>query len=125
MPIDIVDDAMSEAFLYAYSHWDRVSSMNNSAGFLFRVAQSKSRRRRQGVLPAPSSDTATPIDPALIRAVQSLPPKQRSSVWLVHACGWTYAEAAEALGLSRSAVGTHVTRGLENIRKRLKETHHD
>jgi DNA-directed RNA polymerase specialized sigma24 family protein len=39
---------------------------------------------------------------------------------LIHACGWTYGEAAEAMEISRSAVGTHVTRALEALRRALE-----
>ena len=38
--VNRVDDAVSEAFAYAYEHWDRLAEMSNPAGYLFRVAQS-------------------------------------------------------------------------------------
>ena len=42
----------------------------------------------------------------------------------MHACGWTYAEAAEAMAISRSAIGTHVSRALDALRRALEvDTH--
>ena len=43
-------DATAEAFAYALEHWERVRQMPNALGYLFRVAQSRSRRRRVPVL---------------------------------------------------------------------------
>lgn len=120
VPAHQVDDALSEAFLYAFANWHRVQDMHSPAGYLFRVAQSKSRVGRRVLMPpVPSDDARDRIEPGLIDAMRSLPSQQRSAVWLVHGCGWTYAEVAEALGITRSAVGTHVTRGLTSVRRRL------
>jgi DNA-directed RNA polymerase specialized sigma24 family protein len=58
----------------------------------------------------------TPSDPALA----ALPETQRTAVWLVHACQWTYAETAEALGTSVSMVGNHVSRALKQLRDHLE-----
>ena len=52
-------------------------------------------------------------------ALLDLSPMQRQAVWLVHACDWTYAETAEALDISASAVGTHVARGMTRLRTAL------
>ena len=46
---------------------------------------------------------------------------QRQVVWLVHACEWTYGETAEALDISASAVGTHLTRAMTRLRTALVE----
>ena len=43
-------DATAEAFAYAWEHWKRVRQMPNALGYLFRVAQSRRRRRRVPVL---------------------------------------------------------------------------
>jgi len=118
-PIDEVPDALAEAFAYAWQHWDRVAAMERPAGFLFRVAQSRSRRRRAGTLPGPDPDRLPDVEPKLGPALRTLPPRQRSVVWLVHACGWSYADTAEALGISRSAVGTHLERAVARLRAEL------
>ena len=52
-------------------------------------------------------------------ALRALPDQQRSVVWLVHTCGWTYSETAEAMGISASAVGTHLGRAMDRLRASL------
>jgi RNA polymerase sigma-70 factor (ECF subfamily) len=114
-----VPDAVAEALAYAWEHWDRMKQLENATGYLFRVAQSRSRQRRTGLLPGPDPSRLPNVEPGLGPALRSLPEQQRSVVWLVHACGWTYAETAEALGISASAVGTHVGRAMNRLRTSL------
>jgi DNA-directed RNA polymerase specialized sigma24 family protein len=118
--VDLAQEAVAEALAYAWEHWSDVQQLDNPAGYLYRVGQSRTRRRREPRLPSPESLRIPDIEPALIPALLALPERQRGAVWLVHACGWTYAEAAEALGISASAVGTHVGRGLERLRRNLE-----
>ena len=119
LPLDAVADAVAEALAYAWQHWDRVQNLANPGGYLFRVAQSRSRRRLDGLLPGPDPQRLPHVEPLLGEAMRGLSAQQRSAVWLVHACGWTYSEAAEALGVTPSAVGTHVARGMARLRERL------
>jgi len=116
---EAVADALAEAFAYAWEHWDRVTQMEHPTGYLFRVAQSKVRIRKQGFLPWSSPDATPDVEPALVGALAGLSPAQSRAVWLVHACGWTYAETAEALHMSPSTVGSHVSRALGHLREQL------
>ena len=116
---DGVRDAAAEAYTYAWEHWEQVQMMDNPMGYLFRVAQSRSRRRLTGHLPEPDHGRTPEVEPGLVSAMRSLPSQQRSAVWLVHACGFTYSETAEALGVSASAVGTHVARAMASLRLSL------
>jgi len=122
LPLDAVADALSEAFAYAWEHWDSVSALENPGGYLFRVAQSKSRQRMDGVLPAPDPSRVPDFEPSLATAVRSLPARQRTAVWLVHGCGWTSIEAATAMGISASAVATHLARAMAQLRAHLGVT---
>jgi DNA-directed RNA polymerase specialized sigma24 family protein len=103
--IDLAQEGVAEALAFAWEHWTEVRTLDNPAGYLFRVGQSRTRRRSQPRLPAPATLRIPDVEPALIPALLALPERQRTAVWLVHACGWTYAEVAEALGVSASAVG--------------------
>jgi DNA-directed RNA polymerase specialized sigma24 family protein len=116
---EAVADALAEAFAYAWEHWDRVMRLEHPTGYLFRVAQSKARIRKQGFLPWSSPDATPEVEPALVGALAGLSPAQSRAVWLVHACGWTYAETAEALHMSPSTVGSHVSRALGHLREQL------
>lgn len=122
LPQHRVADAMSEAFAFAWEHWATVQALENPGGYLFRVAQSRSRDRREGRPAAPAPADVPSVEPGLAAAVQALSPQQRSVVWLVHGCGWTYRETGEALGIAPSAVGTHLQRALVRLRERLGVT---
>ena len=113
-------DATAEALVWGWEHWDRVSTMDNPIGYLFRVGQSKTRPRRTPRLPAPEALGEPDLDPSLVPALLRLSPQQRTAVWLVHGCQWRYQEVAEAMNISASAVGTHLTRGLESLRRSLR-----
>ena len=121
---DDVADAEAEAFAYAWQHRDRVMAMENPGGYLYRVAQSRSRRRKQGFLPWASDSHVPDVEPGLPAALAALSPLQQRAVWLVHGCGWSYAETAEALGTSASTVGSHVSRALERLREQLGVVEH-
>jgi DNA-directed RNA polymerase specialized sigma24 family protein len=116
---DAVGDALAEAFAYAWEHRDRVLRMEHPAGYLFRVAQSKTRVRKQGFLPWSCRDTTPDVEPGLVGALTTLSRAQFQAVWLVHGCGWTYLETAEALHMSASTVGSHVSRALGHLRDQL------
>jgi DNA-directed RNA polymerase specialized sigma24 family protein len=116
---DEVLDALAEAFAYAWQHRDRVMEMENPGGYLYRVAQSRSRRKREGWLPWTEDRDLPDVEPGLAPALAALSPLQYRAVWLVHGCGWTYAETAVALDMSPSTVGSHVTRALAHLREEL------
>ena len=114
-----IPDALAEAFAYAWQHRERVMAMSNPSGYLYRVAQSKSRVRKQGWLPWSSDHELPDVEPGLDAALGALSPAQLKSVWLVHGCGWSYAETATALDVSASTVGSHLARAMQHLRDRL------
>lgn len=116
---DAVDGA-AEALAFAWEHWSEVRHMANPIGYLYRVGQSRTRRRRVPRLPEPASVGLPDIEPRLVPALLRLPDTQRAAVWLVHACQWRYSEVAEALDTTPSMVGNHVSRGLARLRAELE-----
>lgn len=116
-------DAAAEALAYAWEHWSRVRELQNPLGFLFRVGQSRTRRRPRPMLPAPEAVGLPEVEPRLIAELQRLPETQQTAVWLVYACEWQYSEVAAALGTTRSMVGNHVSRGLRRLRRALEVAH--
>ena len=116
-------DAVAEALAYAWEHWDRVRSMDNPVGYLYRVGQSRSRdRRRRPVAVAPAPVELPEFDPRLPGALNGLSEHQRVTVFLVHGCGWSHADVAELLGITTSTVSTHAQRGVARLREMLEVT---
>ena len=114
----------AEALAYGWEHWDRVGSMDNPAGYLYRVGQNRGRRlRRPLLLPDPPPGQADPfVEPGLPAALASLSAQQRVCVMMVHGAGWTLTETAELLGISAASVYRHVQRALGRLRKALEVT---
>ena len=120
-------DATAEALAYAWANWDRVGTMANPAGYLFRVGQSRIRPLRRS---APTVDVvvgpeAPWIEPGLARALVDLPAQQRAAVVLAHGYGYTHAEIADLLGIRRSSVQNHVERAMTKLRRALEVSHDD
>jgi len=102
--------------MWAWANWAKVSEMANPVGYLYRVGQSRSRRPKTPPLPPPAAVGLPDVEPKLVPSLMSLSKRQRAAVWLVCGCEWTHEEAGVAMGISRTAVGTHVARGLARLR---------
>ena len=120
--IEVGSDLCSDVEEYAWEHRAKVTRMENPLGYLYRVAQSKSRSHvrwmKRTTFPSRFPDIVHE-DPALHDTLQMLAvlnADQRVCVMLVHAFGWTYAEVAELLGFTRAVVNHNVHRGLAVLR---------
>jgi DNA-directed RNA polymerase specialized sigma24 family protein len=112
-------DATAEALAYAFEHWERLRTVANLPGYLFRVGQSRSRRRRQPVLFAVPDGGDHRFEPGLPAALAGLTRHQRVAVVLVHGYGYTLREVAELTGVRPTTVQNHLTRGLARLRLTL------
>lgn len=115
-------DAAAEALAIAWERWEEVRGMGNPAGYLYRVGQNRARRRfrrSHPVLPPPASSEMPEVEPCLPAALSRLSLRQRQVVVLVHGYGFTHAETADLLGISRSSVQSHAERGLQRLRTTL------
>lgn len=117
-------EAAAEALTYAWQHWERVGAMENSAGYLYRVGQSRGgrmrRRRRHVGLPPVTPDRLPWVEPGLPAALARLSDKQRTVVLLLHSYEWTMSEVAELLGVSKATVQSHADRAMRRLRERLR-----
>ena len=114
-------EATAEALAYGWEHWQEMQTMQNPAGYLYRVGRTAARRlrRRPSQLPPAQSWSLPTVEPRLPEALSRLSEKQRTAVILIHSLEWTYAEAAELLGVSLGTVQKHVERGLRRLRAAL------
>ena len=123
------EDVLQEVFAAAFNAILADDRPINARPWLYRIARNRSLNhlRRQQPIGVDSMDVhlsehgATTADKvhkreeflALMDDVKTLPETQRTAVWLVHACGWRYADVAEAMETSVSMVGNHVSRALQ------------
>ncbi|MBW3649442.1 MAG: sigma-70 family RNA polymerase sigma factor [Actinobacteria bacterium] len=122
-------EATADALAWAWEHGDRLSDIDNVAGYLFRVGQSAagraSRWRRFEVcadLPdrGGHGDLPTGWDGELVAALAKLSPHQRVAIVLVHGYGYSLGDAASVLGCGVSSVRNHLDRALRRVRRELE-----
>ena len=120
---DVGREAAADAFEYAWSHWDRVGSMEHPVGYLYRVGRSAARkyRRRGPVTADPPAEESLPwVEPKLEPELRRLSERQRTAVILKHSFGCTYDEISQVMGVSIPTVQKHIERALVKLRRRLE-----
>jgi RNA polymerase sigma factor (sigma-70 family) len=124
---DLAQDAMARVL----ERWDRVRSVEDPIGYMFRVAlnrrRSLLRRLTVAVSKAPGTQRETSDDPttavderdAIRRALAELPPSQREALILSDWLGMTDDQAGKALRISAGAVRTRLHRARAAMRQAL------
>lgn len=120
--VQVGKDATADAFAYAWEHWEQIRSMENPAGYLYRVGQTSARKyhKRSPMFPAVDTVELPAVEPALPGALESLSELQRTAVVLLYALQWSEREVARLLDVDRSTVRRHRDRGLEKLRNALE-----
>jgi RNA polymerase sigma-70 factor, ECF subfamily len=108
------EDLMQDAFAKLWERWDRVGSMQDPTGYLFRVALNGFRmRRRHAVVVAakviPGIELRDAFRDAEMRAdlqtmLRLVTPRQRAALLLVDQLGYTSEDAARILRVRPSTV---------------------
>ena len=121
-------DATWDALVYGWQHWNRVQSMDNPVGYLFRVGQNlfrvgqniarRSPRDRAGWTVEESVGVPW-IEPGLEPALRALSDRQRTVVAMIHGFGMSFGDVADLLGLTRSSVQSHERRAMKKLKKAL------
>lgn len=118
--IDRGREATAEALAYAWEHWPALRELDNPAGYLYRVGQSRSRPRRVPRIAASDDRRDLPwVEPKLLDALTALTEPQRVAVVLAKGHEWQLHEIASLTGVSVSTVQTHLERGLAKLRLAL------
>jgi DNA-directed RNA polymerase specialized sigma24 family protein len=112
-------EATAEALAYAWENWDKLRHMDNLPGYLYRVGQSRTRRKKTPVLFEQPAMHEPLFEPGLVTALAALPERQRVAVFLAHGAGWTHAEVADLMGVKVATVQKHVERGLAHLRRAI------
>jgi DNA-directed RNA polymerase specialized sigma24 family protein len=114
-------EVTADTLEWAWAHWAKVQPMENAAGYLYRVGQSKARwyHRPTVLFPElPRAEVPT-VCPELPAALGTLSKHQRVAVVLIHGLGYSEREVADLVGISRWSVRTHAERGLKRLRSSL------
>jgi RNA polymerase sigma-70 factor (ECF subfamily) len=127
------EELMQDAFLKVWERWERVASLEDPAGYLFRTAMNlfRSRRRRAavairravGLLPHDDQLAAVEEREAVIRALAPLTRRQRAAIVLTDLLGLTSEEAGELLGIKSATVRVLAARGRSALAKEKGEGH--
>jgi RNA polymerase sigma-70 factor, ECF subfamily len=120
------EEIMQDAFLRLWERWERVASIDDATGYLFRTAMNVFRNRyRRATLAlrkttnlAHSEDAFAAVEDrdAVVRALRDLSPDQRAAVVLTSYVGLTSEEAGRVLGMRASTVRTLATRARAAVR---------
>ncbi len=121
------EEVMQDAFLAIWERWDRVSGMDDPAGYLYRAAMNLWRKRarraalaiRRAVALAPSEDPFAAVEDrdVVFRALKGLRQKERAAIVATALLGYSSEEAGSMLGMSANAVRMHASRGRATMRE--------
>jgi RNA polymerase sigma-70 factor, ECF subfamily len=119
-------ELMQDAFLRLYERWDKIGTMEDPTGYLFRVALNgfRMRRRRAAmsirkVIPVPErrdlfleAEMRADVRQLLLK----ITPRQRAALVLVDLLGYPSEEAARILRVTPSTVRALATKGRRALR---------
>jgi RNA polymerase sigma-70 factor (ECF subfamily) len=115
------EEIMQDAFLKVLERWERVSSLADPVGYLYRTAMNLFRKRwrraslmlRRTVGLSHRDDEISLIETRLdvARALASLSPRQREVVVLTELLEFSSEEAGRMLGIAPGTVRMHASRG--------------
>ena len=129
--VDLATEATDEAMARAYQRWAQVRSIDNPAGWVYRVGLNWSRSViRRITRPAPtwvggSASSPAPVvqDPAIDRALSELSVDHRAVVVCRVLLGFSEAHTAEVLGLRPGTVKSRLSRALTRLNPLLAPLH--
>jgi len=119
------EELAQDAFVKVCERWDRVSAMDNPAGYLYRTATNARRSgirrmalaaRRVVSLQATDEISDTDERDRIRRSLARLPRNQREAVVFVEWLGFSDHEAAKALGTSAGAIRVRLSRARRALR---------
>jgi RNA polymerase sigma factor (sigma-70 family) len=124
-------DCFQETVIAALRAYPGLAHADNLRGWLFTIAHHKvvdharrTQRRAVPVAEPPEVGVTDPdgsVDPELLAAVRTLPPKQRTAVVQRYLLDRPYAEVAATVGCSEDAARQNVRAGLQRLRAHLPQ----
>ncbi|PZS12340.1 MAG: SigE family RNA polymerase sigma factor [Pseudonocardiales bacterium] len=119
-------DHVQEAFIRAWTRWDRVSGYDDPEGWVRRVACNRavSRwRRAHRLVLRPDAGSDVPFEAeqlVVIDALKRLPTREREAIVLHHLVGYSVEEIATRLGAPSGTVKSWLSRGRTRLAGELQ-----
>ena len=125
------EEVVQDAFLSLYERWDRVSTLPDPVGYLYRTAfnawKKRSRRAaraiRNAVVPPPPADDFEVADDRTVvgEALGHLTPRQRAAIVLTELMGLSSEDAGQILGIRAVTARVLASQARAALRERLGE----
>jgi RNA polymerase sigma-70 factor, ECF subfamily len=132
----LAEDAAQDAFLQLYLHWREVPRMRDPSAWLYRVGLNRCkdyrRAMRRGLRLIERLGHSISDEPQhcvqphwspetdFVAMVKPLPKRQRTAAALHYLAGFSTSEIAAAMMISEGAVGSHLHKARESLRKTLE-----
>jgi len=135
------EDVVQDAFVAMHSSWRRLRDSEKALAYLRQAVVNRSRSRLRHLKVADrkapallSTDSVAGLPSAehgalaalererVMRALRSLPVRQREVLVLRYYADLSEAQIAEAMGISTGAVKSHASRGMGALRERLEQS---
>ena len=120
------EEIVQDAFLRLWERWDRVATLEDPAGFLYRTAMNVFRNRvrraalavRRSLRLTPNVDDLAAVEDRdeMVRLMRAMTPHQRAALVLTGYLGYSSEEAAKVLGVRASTVRALATKGRATAR---------
>jgi RNA polymerase sigma-70 factor, ECF subfamily len=128
--VDEADEVCQDAFVKIWERWERVGSLDDPTGYLYRTAlngwRSRYRRARRTlarvIAPSPPRDPFADADDRdeVVRALRGLAPRQRAALVLTELIGYGSEEAGELMGVRAVTVRVLASQGRSAIRSNVE-----
>jgi RNA polymerase sigma-70 factor, ECF subfamily len=123
------EEIMQDAFLALWERWDRVGTMQDPTGYLYRTAMNVFRKRTRRAVLALRRALSRVAEPAafaeideqqdVVVALSGLTPRQRAALLLTDVMGYSSEEAGRALGVTAGTVRGLASRARDNLRRQM------
>lgn len=123
------EDVMQEALLRVWERWDRVRTLEDPAGYLYRTAMNVYRKRlrraavalRHAIRTTPRRDELDEVESrdVVLRALTTLTPRQRMAIVLLDLLDMSSEEAARSMGVRPTTVRVLASQGRAALRTNL------
>jgi len=126
LDLALAEDVAAESFVRLWARWGIIRGDDHAGGYVFKTAmrlstkELRNRTRRGPPSPADADEVQRALDREdVIRALRTLPLRQRQAVVLRDWAGFETKDVARMLGAKESTVRVHLARARAHLRQQL------